>query len=123
MENKEIVLVCGGRDFCNGKMMYRVLDEIGPRTIIHGAARGADSLAGQYARNREIPCREFPARWRQNGRFNRAAGYQRNQRMLDEGNPTLIVAFPGGPGTQDMIRTSRDRGFRVLTITEEGKIQ
>ena len=32
------------------------------------------------------------------------AGPLRNQRMLDEGKPNLVVAFPGGGGTKDMVR-------------------
>jgi hypothetical protein len=46
------LLVCGGRDFEDAETLTRSLDEIdndrSPITeVIHGAARGADSLAGE----------------------------------------------------------------------------
>ena len=38
-----------------------------------------------------------------------AAGPIRNQRMLDHGKPDIVVAFPGGSGTADMVKLSRGR--------------
>ena len=80
---------------------------------------GADTLAGEYARDRGIPCRSFPADWRRHGR---PAGFIRNRQMLDEGKPELVVAFPGGPGTRNMVKTALERGFPVKTVDEAGKI-
>jgi hypothetical protein len=39
----------------------------------------------------------------------------RNQAMLDYGKPDLVVAFPGGKGTADMVRRARVAGVKVLT--------
>lgn len=36
--------------------------------------------------------------------------------MLDEGKPHLVVAFPGGRGTADMIDRARSAGVRVMEI-------
>ena len=71
--------------------------------MIHGAARGADTLAGRWAQDRNIPVREFPAEWRVNGRYNNHAGLDRNARMLRHGKPDLVAAFPGGTGTAHMV--------------------
>ena len=113
------VLVCGGRDYNDRETVRRTLGRIKPAEIIHGAARGADTLAGEYAREREIPCRRFPADWQRHGR---SAGFVRNRQMLDEGKPDLVVAFPGGPGTRNMVKTALERGFPVKTVDEAGKI-
>lgn len=43
----------------------------------------------------------------------KAAGPIRNQRMLDEGKPDLVVAFPGGRGTADMVRRAKAAGVPV----------
>ena len=40
--------------------------------------------------------------------------------MLDEGKPDLVVAFPGGPGTQNMVNISRQQGFEVNIIDHRG---
>ena len=116
---KKKVLVCGGRDYGDRETVQRALDRIKPAEIIHGAARGADTLAGAYALERDIPCRRFPANWRRHGR---SAGFRRNRQMLDEGKPDLVVAFPGGPGTRNMVKIALERGFPVKTVDETGKI-
>ncbi len=99
------VLVCGGRDYSDYSALCAALDHLLSArlpnvVIIHGAAPGADSLAGQYAVDRGLACEAFPADWQTHGR---AAGPIRNARMLAEGKPDAVVAFPGGRGTANMI--------------------
>jgi hypothetical protein len=81
--------------------------------LIHGAATGADRLAQAWARNRLIPDREFESNWPVDGG---AAGAKRNQRMIDEGKPDLVVAFPGGPGTDDLVQRAKLHGVKVIEI-------
>ena len=38
------------------------------------------------------------------------AANMRNQRMIDEGKPDLVVAFRGGSGTRDMVDRARRAG-------------
>ena len=98
------VLICGGRDYSNYQDLKSVLDKFFITEIISGGARGADSLAIQYAKARRIPYREYPANWKKHGR---KAGVLRNQEMLDSERPRLVIAFPGGKGTADMVRRAR----------------
>lgn len=112
------LLVCGGRDYSDVWRLTAVLDWVwidsfGIVEVIHGGARGADSLAGEWAKRKGIPVRVFPADWKQHGR---RAGPIRNQQMLDEGRPTVVVAFPGGTGTADMVRRARAAGVLVKEI-------
>ncbi len=111
------VLVCGGRGFFDRTMLFNTLDGL-RRTyralhIIDGAAFGADSLASEWAVENDQSLEEYPADWT---RFGRAAGSIRNQRMLDEGKPDLVVAFPGGRGTADMVRRAKAAGVEVMEI-------
>jgi hypothetical protein len=66
-----------------------------------------------------IPVLSFPADW---ARFGRAAGPIRNQRMLDEGKPTLVLAFHNNivesKGTKDMVKRARKAGIRVRLFRE-----
>src|SRR5690606_25211324 len=81
--------------------------------LIHGAARGADSIAGQWAASRGVEALSFPANWTRDGK---AAGPIRNQRMLDEGQPDVVIAFPGGGGTADMVRRAKAAGVQVVSL-------
>lgn len=111
------LLVCGGRDYSDRRRAYVELDRIHVAypisVIICGAAAGADRLAMDWAAARRVKCLPFPADWEKHGR---RAGPIRNQQMLDEGVPTLVVAFPGGTGTADMVRRATKAGIKVLTV-------
>lgn len=112
------VLVCGGRDFDNAAWLRLTLDELHaaePYTLlIEGGAGGADRLAREWATTKGIPVATFDAEWMAHGR---RAGPIRNQRMLEEGQPDEVVAFPGGRGTADMVRRARAAGITVLVFT------
>jgi hypothetical protein len=111
------VLVCGGRDYADQPMLFGVLDmqaeSTGIDCLIQGGADGADRLARMWCHTRLCRMENYPADWKAHGK---AAGPIRNQRMLDEGKPDLVVAFPGGRGTADMVRRSRTAGVRVIEI-------
>lgn len=108
------LLVCGGRDFCDAVLVFAALDCVHEKRsvslLIHGAAKGADSLADQWANERGIQVLRFPADWNKEGR---AAGPIRNQKMLQVGKPDGVVAFPGGRGTADMIAQATKAGLKV----------
>jgi hypothetical protein len=108
------LLVCGGRDFSDTERAYKVLDRLhrahGIDVVIEGDARGADRIAGYWARRNRVDNLKFPADW---GAHGRAAGPIRNGKMLAEGKPDMVLAFPGGPGTADMLRRAREAGLPI----------
>jgi hypothetical protein len=106
------ILVCGGRNFKNKELMEDVLRQWDIREIVHGDARGADTLAGDYARSNGIIEKRYPADWRAYGR---RAGYVRNTEMLNEG-PDLVVAFPGGKGTAMMVDIAKKANIGVYEV-------
>lgn len=112
------VLVCGGRDYRDRRRVFEVLDGLvmdlarpPVSTIIQGEARGADTLGKVWARSRRVRVESYAADWETHGR---AAGPIRNKRMLDEGRPDLVVAFPGGRGTANMVEQARAAGVEVV---------
>jgi len=112
------VLICGGRNFQSHTSGFRQLDAINRAKpfglVITGGALGADTVADDWANQRGIPRVIFPANW--NGDGQRAAGPKRNQRMLDLMNVKLVVAFPGGTGTADMVRRAKLANIGVIQI-------
>lgn len=111
------VIVCGGRDYANKARLFSVLDRLHSERridhIITGAARGADSLALQWASINGVRFTGHPADWKRHGA---AAGPRRNQAMLDFERPTAVLAFPGGRGTADMVRRARAAQVPVWMI-------
>jgi len=112
------LLVCGGRNYTDRDAVFRVLDRVhaekGISVLIHGAATGADALAGKWAVERGVDLTVFPATWRKaDGSRDNGAGSIRNARMLAEGQPDAVVAFPGGGGTANMIDQARKAGVPV----------
>lgn len=116
------VLVCGGRDFTDTKGLYKYLDNLhrtlGITTIIEGDAKGADRMAGFWARKNKITNVKFKAAWE---KFGSKAGPIRNQQMLDQGIPQLVVAFPGGRGTEDMINRAKEAQVETLVLKRNHK--
>jgi hypothetical protein len=108
------VIVCGGRDYDDMETLYEVLDTLKITTIISGHARGADSMAEAYADERNLKLEIYPAEW---DKYGKRAGFIRNQQMLDAGKPQMVVAFPGGNGTADMVRRARKEGVPVLSVS------
>jgi hypothetical protein len=110
-------LVCGSREWVAPAPILRELAELMEEEpnliVIHGAACGADRLAGQVAAMLGIDVIEVPAEWDQHGR---AAGPIRNQKMLDM-EPDLVLAFHErmdlGKGTRDMVTRARKAGVEV----------
>jgi len=109
------VLVCGGRNFTDYVYLETQLNELntsrGPITcIIHGDAGGVDQLSGRWALQNRIQQELYPADW---GKYGKAVGPLRNQLMLDIATPDLVVAFPGGRGTADMVKRAIKSGVEI----------
>jgi hypothetical protein len=83
--------------------------------LIEGDARGADRIAGEWADLRDIEHIKFTADWK---KFGRPAGPIRNEQMLREGKPDLVIALPGSRGTAHMVRIAREASVRVIEITK-----
>ena len=113
------VLVCGGRNYgevnaAQAAEVYLAIRDIHEKTpisaLIHGGARGADRCAAFCAKELGIKVVTVPANWKTHGK---AAGPIRNQRMLDDFKPDLVLAFPGGRGTADMVARAEKAGVPV----------
>jgi hypothetical protein len=108
------IIVCGSRYFANKAGVYAFLDGLeGVAEVVHGGATGADQFAKEWADERGLPTQVFPVtpgEWR---KWGRPAGPRRNARMAKAG-ANLLVAFKGGPGTANMVRTCEALGMRVI---------
>lgn len=111
------VLVCGGRDYADYWTVFEVLDgqhKSDPIScLIEGGALGADRFARRWATDRGVRLQTFDADWM---KYGRSAGPIRNKAMLAVGRPDLVIAFPGGRGTANMVRQAREFDIPVLEL-------
>lgn len=114
---RQRVLVCGGRDYSDVDRAYEILDAAHAANpielVITGMAKGADSIALMWADEHRVPVKGYPADWVTHGK---RAGPIRNQKMLDESKPHMVIAFPGGKGTFDMVRRAKKTGVPVIRV-------
>ena len=124
IQNGETWIICGGRNFHDRKVFdQRMLDAVAERCgfpvrIVAGGANGADRLAFEWGTRLSIEVIEIYADWDVHGR---SAGVIRNQKMLREYSPDCVVAFPGGPGTADMVTRARKANVAVIELAREQK--
>jgi len=124
------ILITGDRNWDDLPKMVEVLTKhIRPAQdiIIHGDARGADRMGAEVAKKLGVTkdrILAYPADWNQ---YHKAAGPMRNQQMLTEGKPSLVLAFHNNitesKGTRDMIKRSLKvglpvylNGVRIITL-------
>lgn len=128
------ILACGGRKYRDQARVDTALDTIHAATpievVIHGCAGGADRMAADWARRRGVKIDPYPADWDnldhpqarlkwntfRRRMYDANAGFRRNLRMLIEGCPQLVVAFPGGAGTDDMVAKALKNNVAVLSV-------
>lgn len=148
-----IVLVTGSRDWTDARPLADMLDRARGQHeelyVVHGAARGADSLAAAWARcSSGVTAVPFPAKWkehaepwcaqyhcRRNQGFCMGAGPRRNQEMLDyalavideHAQEVKVLAFKRDfdrhmrkGGTEDMVKRSLDAGLDAFVYDGQG---
>lgn len=130
------VAVTGGREYSNYDFIAKTLGLLhkgtsGPITLlIEGASdltskelagTGADYWAHRWAMWTGVPNARMPAAWAhfKDRAAKNPAGPIRNGWILDTQNPHLLVAFPGGYGTADMIRQAEHRRIQVMRFDDQ----
>lgn len=108
-----VYLVCGGRDFSDVSAIRDALNSRSVTAIVHGGAKGADSLAGSWAQDHGIAEIVINPQWRFYGK---SAGAIRNGWMLEFVRVDEVLAFKGSTGTANMVRQARVAGIPVTAI-------
>ena len=113
------VIVAGTRTFNYPELLDKVLTQyrlfhFNFSELIHGGARGADTLAMLWAEKNEIPVKCFPADW---DKYGKQAGFIRNQQMAEYAD--VLIAFWDGKsrGTKMMIELAEKAKLTSIVIT------
>jgi hypothetical protein len=131
MKNQKFyLLIAGGREYNNvdnvilfiNAAMNAAARNDQTLIIVHGAALGADSLAGKLGKEAGLEIIEMPADW---NKYGKSAGYKRNIQMADlliekqkEGNRCEVLTFQGGNGTKHMRDIAQSKGLKLVIAAE-----
>jgi hypothetical protein len=112
------IIVCGSRTYTDKKAIQSLLLTLPEDIIIvEGDAKGADRLAGFYARKFSFRLEEYPALW---SRYGNSAGYFRNLQMSNLDNVIGVFAFYVGNkptiGTNMMIKLAMEKSLLVICV-------
>jgi hypothetical protein len=120
------LIVCGDREWTEAWPIRRELEKLCQEgeveLLIHGDARGADTIAGVVGAALGIPIKAMPARWKLHGH---GAGPFRNGKMLEklqevpkgEERILLVLAYhkdlKRSKGTKHMVGIAQNAGILV----------
>lgn len=113
------VVVTGGRDkndYNSHRMVRAVLDTLSHTTEVHvgDCSTGIDKIATDYCERNDMLGAIHQADWDRHGK---AAGPIRNREMLeDAGKDAIVIAFPGGRGTENCVKQAKELGMIVLRV-------
>jgi len=102
--------VIGSRSFSDYKFLEKVLSTFDITEIISGGAKGADSLAEQYAKEHNIKTTVFLQDW---NKYGKSAGFLRNADIINASDE--VIAFWDGVsrGTLDSINKAKKLNKKV----------
>lgn len=127
------VLITGSRDYRDRAQLEDALEAVlgaarsapgaaEPLIVVHGAARGADTLASHWCRRRAklgVTEEAHPADW---DRLGKAAGVIRNAEMVAAGADLVLAFYRAGAanrGTAHCALLARRAGIKVLRYEQE----
>lgn len=113
--------IVGGRDYTHyenfKKIVNQYISEIGtPVEIISGAAKGVDTLAAMYAKEHNIPMKEFPP---EVDKYDFATACKlRNTQIIERATHVLALPSIRSTGTYDSIRKANrmSKELKVVTV-------
>jgi hypothetical protein len=115
--SEKVIIVTGSRDWVDTELLGHVLTVHKPTLVVEGGARGADTLAREWARKAGVRCETIPADW---DRWGKGAGARRNIEMLERYPEVLVIAFPmpQSKGTWHCVFEARKRGHEVIIVVK-----
>lgn len=115
------LLVCGGRHFEDAETVQRALVSLHWKNtvtvLIHGSVTGSGIVAEAWARRAGVPVVRYPPNWELYGS---KAERLRSQFMLHDSRPELVMAFPGGRNTADLVQQAINAKIAVIFIPADG---
>jgi hypothetical protein len=111
------VIVSGGRNCDDISFVEAELSKLHHRApidvVIHGCTGAHAGALEHWARSHGIAIVRYPPNWE---RFGHRGESLRNIFMLEDSRADLVVAFPGGECTSDLVQRAVNAGLAVLSF-------
>ena len=109
------VIVAGSRTYNNKNFIYNKLDMLRskidkPIQIVSGLAKGVDSIAVDYAKDKNLSIKTFEALWNEHGK---KAGILRNIEMGNYADALVAFRLDNSVGTSHMIDYAKSKNLKV----------
>lgn len=120
------ILVTGSREWSDADLLGRSIERANlelntyrfPVVVVHGDARGADRIAGSYAKRAGWTEEKHPAQWETYGK---RAGYVRNAEMVSLGADVCLAFILNGSAGATMCANLAERsGIPVRRVELNG---
>lgn len=112
MNNKYKLAIVGSRNFTDyNTLKLFILKSVNLSifdTIISGGARGADTLAEQFAKEFSLKLEVYKPNWDKEGKI---AGFIRNQKIIDNADACVAFLIDNSKGTMDSILKAKKKGI------------
>lgn len=106
------VIIAGSRSITEYSIIKQAVEESGfsITEIVSGMAKGVDKLGEQYANEKSILLKQFPADWSKG----RHAGFTRNVQMAEYADALIAIWDGQSKGTAHMINIARGLKLKIF---------
>lgn len=112
-------IIAGSRDIVDYRWVRLAIEQSGFEIteVVSGGARGVDRLGERYAKEHNIPIKQFIPDWDGLGK---KAGHVRNREMGDYADALIALWDGESKGTKGMIDYANSKGLKVYVMVPHG---
>jgi len=109
------VIIAGSRGITDYDLVKEAVEDSGFEVteVVSGGARGVDRLGERWARENDVPIRQFLPDWNGHGK---SAGFIRNDLMVKHADAAIILWDGHSRGTKHTLDQSKRKGLKVFLV-------
>lgn len=106
------VIIAGSRSIDNYDLVKHCIAQSNftITTVVSGTARGVDKLGERYAKENNIPIKQFYPNW---DAYGKSAGYKRNALMAENADALIILIEGNSKGSTHMYNIAKEKGLKI----------
>ena len=112
-------IIAGSREITDFQVVEHAINSSGFEIteVVSGTARGVDLEGEGWASLNDVPIKRFPAKWNEDGIFDRGAGHKRNAAMAEYADALIAIWDGASPGTRNMINCAAQAGIKIYVYS------